>query len=73
MDFPSRRDYAEHSRFALIRPGEYVRHVDQALRNGKGPQEGNYFEDLYNRARHRLLEMEHRHTGTGINMRNLGH
>ena len=50
MQFPTTRDYAEHSRFALLSPGEYVRHVNTALRHGKGPIAGNYFEDIYNRA-----------------------
>jgi len=50
MQFPATRDYAEHSRFALLSPGEYVRQVNSALRDGKGPIAGNYFEDIYNRA-----------------------
>ena len=50
MEFPATRNYAEHSRFALLRPQEYVRHVNGALRDGTGPIAGNYFEDIYNRA-----------------------
>ena len=50
MQFPTTRNYAEHSRFALLSPQEYVRHVNGALRDGKGPIPGNYFEDIYNRA-----------------------
>jgi len=50
MEFPTKHNYAEHSRFALLHPQEYVRHVDRALRDGKGPIAGNYFEDLYQRA-----------------------
>jgi hypothetical protein len=50
MKFPTTRDYSEHSRFALLRPQEYIRHVSGALRDGKGPIAGNYFEDVYNRA-----------------------
>jgi hypothetical protein len=54
MQFPSTRDYAEHSRFALLKPQEYVRHVNGALRDGKGPIAGNYFEDIYKRARREI-------------------
>jgi hypothetical protein len=50
MQFPTVRDYAEHSRFALFKPNEYIQHVDRALRQGKGQIEGNYFEDIYQRA-----------------------
>jgi len=50
MEFPTIRDFAEHSRFALLNPKEYVQHVGKALRDGKGPREGNYFEDIYKRA-----------------------
>jgi hypothetical protein len=50
MQFPNTRDYAEHSRFALLSPREYVQHVNGALRDGKGPVTGNYFEDIYKRA-----------------------
>jgi hypothetical protein len=50
MQFPTVRDYAEHSRFALFKPNEYIQYVNSALRDGKGPIEGNYFEDIYQRA-----------------------
>jgi hypothetical protein len=68
MEFSSKRDYAEQSRFALINPEKYVRHVELALRDGKGPREGNYFEDLYTRARRYILEKRGRGGGTGISM-----
>lgn len=50
MEFPTIHDFAEHSRFALLNPKGYVQHVKKALRDGKGPREGNYFEDIYKRA-----------------------
>ena len=50
MEFPAKRDYASHSRFALRDPKGYVLHVERALRQGKRPQEANYFEDIYVRA-----------------------
>lgn len=50
MEFPTTRDFAEHSRFAMLNPQGYVQHVRKALRNGKGPREGDYFEDIYKRA-----------------------
>ena len=58
MQFPSTRDYAEHSRFALRSPREYERHVNGALRDGKSPVSGNYFEDIYNRALRELKKKE---------------
>jgi hypothetical protein len=50
MQFPTKHNYAEHSRFALLSPQEYVQHVNRALRDGRGPIAGNYFEDIYKRA-----------------------
>ena len=50
MQFPVKRDYAAHSQFALRDPKGYVLHVEKALREGKRPQEANYFEDIYARA-----------------------
>ncbi|MFH1351018.1 MAG: hypothetical protein ABII26_08765 [Pseudomonadota bacterium] len=50
IEYPKSRDYAEHSRFAQLYPKEYVQHVNKALREGKGPHESNYFEDIYKRA-----------------------
>ena len=58
MEFPTIRDFAEHSRFALLNPKEYVQHVGKALRDGKGPRQGNYFEDIYKRAVRELKRKE---------------
>ena len=58
--FPDTHDYVRHSKFALANPVEYIEHVEKALRKGKGPQEGNYFEDIYTRTHRYLREKEGR-------------